>query len=182
MVVMARSPSHDQALSTGDRPVALRRWLWVIAAVLFPITLGAVISVVLYATRPQPVALRPGAVVAASDVKGRDGLVLVLQPKTAEQVRVPLGTNVEVVLLPGYGENVESVNAGILIATATPPCHLTAICGFPGAHAWTFRAIHAGVGYLEIIFGFRVCHEDGACTVTPYVFKPIAVYSRAQAS
>ena len=126
--------------------------------------------------------LQPGAVVATSDVKGRDGLVLVLQPKTTEQVRVPLGTSVEVVLLPGYGESIESVNAGILIATATPPCHLTAICGFPGAHAWTFRAIHAGVGYLEIIFGFRVCHDKVGCTITPYVFKPIAVYSRPQAS
>lgn len=182
MVVMAFTPSHDQALSTGDRPVASRRWLLVIATVLTPITLGALISVILYATRPQPVVLRPGAVAATSDVKGRDGLVLVLQPKTTEQVRIPLGTNIEVVLLPGYGENVESANAGVLVATATPPCHLTAICGFPGAHAWTFRAIHAGVGYLEIIFGFRVCDADGACTVTPYVFKPIAVYSRPQAS
>jgi hypothetical protein len=38
------------------------------------------------------------------------------------------------------------------------------------------------VGYLKIIFGFRVCNQDGACTITPYVFKPIAVYSRPQAS
>jgi hypothetical protein len=182
MVVMARTPRNDQALSTAARTIAAPRWLLVIAAVLTPITLGALISVVLYAIRPQPVVLRPGAVVATSDIKGRDGLVLVLQPKTTEQVRVPLGTNVEVVLLPGYGETVESANAGILIATANPPCHLKTLCGFPGAHAWTFRAIHAGVGYLEIIFGFRVCHEDGACTVTPYVFKPIAVYSRPQAS
>jgi hypothetical protein len=182
VVVMARASRNDQALSTGDRPVASRRWLLVIAAVLTPITLGALISFVVYATRPHPVVPRPGAVVATSDIKGRDGLVLVLQPKTTEQVRVPLGTNVEVVLLPGYGENVESANAGILIATANPPCHLTAICGFPGAHAWTFRAIHAGVGYLEIIFGFRVCDQGGACTITPYVFKPIAVYSRPQTS
>jgi hypothetical protein len=182
MVVMARTPRNDQALSTAARTIAAQRRLLVIAAVLTPITLGALISVVLYAIRPQPVVLRPGAVVATSDIKGRDGLVLVLQPKTTERVRVPLGTNVEVVLLPGYGETVESASAGILIATANPPCHLKAICGFPGAHAWTFRAIGAGVGYLEIIFGFRVCHEDGACTIKPYVFKPIAVYSRPQAS
>jgi hypothetical protein len=119
---------------------------------------------------------------AVSDVQGRDGSVLVLQPKTTEQVRLPLGSSVEVVLLPGLGETVESANIDILTATANPPCHLRAICGFPGAQLWTFRAIHAGVGYLKIIFGFRVCQEDGACTITPYVFKPIAVSARPQAS
>jgi hypothetical protein len=182
MVSMALTPRHDQALSAGERPVATRRWLLVAAAVLSPITLGALITVVLYATRTQPVVPRPAAVVATSDIKGRDGSVLVLRPLTTAQVRVPLGTTVEVVLLPGYGETVESANADVLTATANPPCHLRALCGFPGAHAWTFRATHAGVGYLKIIFGFRVCQEDGACTVTPYVFKPIAVYSRPQAS
>jgi hypothetical protein len=176
MVVMARTPRNNQALSTGDRPVASRRWLLVIVAVLTPITLGAVISIVVYATRPQPVLPDRAPVVATSDIKARDGSVLVLRPNTAEQVRVALGTNVEVVLLPGYGEDIESSDTGILIATANPPCHLKAICGFPGAHAWTFRTIHTGVGYLRIIFGFRVCNEDGACTITPYVLKPIAVY------
>ncbi|MFI5286158.1 MAG: hypothetical protein ACHQ4F_07550 [Candidatus Dormibacteria bacterium] len=181
VVGMARTPRNDQELS-DSKGVASRRWLLVAAAMLIPIVLGALITVVLYATRPKPVVVRSLAVAAASDIKGRDGEVLVLQPKTTEQVRVPLGTSVEVVLLPGIGETVESANLDILTATPNPPCHLTAICGFPGAQIWTFRTIHAGVGYLKIIFGFRVCQEDGACTVTPYVFKPIAVYSRPQSS
>jgi hypothetical protein len=156
--------------------------MMVMAAVLTPITLGALITVVLYTTRAQPVLTRSAAVAAPTDVAGRDGSVLVLEPRTTAQVRVPLGTNVEVVLLPGLGEAVESANADILTATANPPCHLTAICGFPGAHAWTFRTTRTGLGYLKIVFGFRVCQEDGACTITPYVFKPIAVYARPQSS
>lgn len=182
VVSMALTPSRDQALSAGERATAPRRWLLVMAAVLTPITLGAIITVVLYVTRAQPAVPAPAAAVATSDIKGRDGSVLVLRPQTVAQVRVPLGTSVEVVLLPGYGESIESANPDILTATANPACHLKAICAFPGAHAWTFRAIHAGVGYLKIIFGFRVCNQDGACTITPYVFKPIAVYSRPQAS
>lgn len=182
VVGMAFAPRRDQALSAGERPVASRRWLLVIAALLAPITLGALITVVLYVTRAQPAAPVPAAAVATSDIKGRDGSILVLRPETTASVRVPLGSSVELVLLPGYGETIESANPDILAATANPPCHLRAICAFPGAHAWTFRAIHGGVGYLKIIFGFRVCNQDGACTVTPYVFKPIAVYARPQAS
>jgi hypothetical protein len=182
VVGMARTPRNDQELSAGSGGVARRRWLLVAAAMLIPILLGALITVVLYATRPKPAVVRSLAVAAVSDIEGRDGETLVLQPKTTGQVRVPLGTSVEVVLLPGVGETVESANLDILMATANPPCHLTEICGFPGAEIWTFRTIHAGVGYLKIIFGFRVCQESGACTVTPYVFKPIAVYSRPQSS
>lgn len=179
VVRMARTPRNDKALSSDAGKASRRRWVLVIAAVL---TLGALVTVVLYATRAQPVVTRPAAVAAASDVAGRDGSVLVLQPKTTAQVRVPLGTSVEVVLLPGLGETVESANADILTATTNPPCHLTAICGFPGALVWTFRTTRTGLGYLKIVFGFRICQEDGACTITPYVFKPIAVYSRPQSS
>ena len=181
MVVMAFTPRHDEALIGGDRPSASRRWLLVIAAVLTPITLGALISIVLYVIRPQPVVPRPAATAATSDIKARDGSVLVLRLETTGPVRVPLGTSVEVVLLPGYGEDIESATAGILVATANPPCHVKAICGFAGAHAFTFRAIGKGVGYLRVIFGFRTCNEDG-CIITPYVFKPIDVYSQPRTS
>lgn len=180
VVVMARASRNDEALSPAAGAVATRRWLLVVAAVLAPIALGALITVVLYATRAQPVVARPASE-QAGDIEQHDGSLLILQPKTTEQVRVPLGTSVEIVLLPGLGETVESANPDILTATANPPCHIKATCGFPGAQAWTFRAIHAGVGYLKIIFGFRVCQQDG-CTTTPYVFKPIAVYARPQAS
>lgn len=187
MVVMAFTPRHDQALIGGDRPSASRRWLLVVAAVLIPITLGALISIVLYVTRPQPVVPRAVATVATSDIKARDGSVLVLRLETTGQVRIPLGTSVEVVLLPGFGEDIESTDTAILVATANPPCHLKAICGFAGAHAFTFRAIGPGVGYLKVIFGFFVCNKNAdwrerGCTVTPYVFKPIDVYSQPKTS
>jgi hypothetical protein len=180
VVVMARVPRNDRALSAADPAIATRRWLLVVAAMLAPIALGALATIVLYATRAHPVVARPVAVVA-SDVKGLDGSVLVLQPRTTQPVRVPLGMTVEVVLHPGYGQDIVSVNDNILAATANPPCHVTSLCGFPGAHIWTFRAVHGGVGYLKIIFGFTVCQSNGLCTITPYVYKPIAVYTRPQA-
>jgi hypothetical protein len=179
---MARTSRNDSTLTGDSRPPSTRRWLLITAAVVVPVALGALITVVLYVTRPHPVLVRAPAVVAVSDLQGRDGSVLVIQPRTTGPVRVPLGTSVEVVLLPGLGESVDSVNAGILVKTANPPCHLKAICGFPGAEVWTFRTLNAGVGYLKIIFGFRTCDQDGACTVTPYVFKPIAVYASPRSS
>jgi hypothetical protein len=182
VVVMARAARNDGALSPAAGVVTTRRWLLVVAAVLVPIALGAVITVVLYATRAQPVVAQPAASEPAGDIEQHDGSLLILQPKTTARVRLPLGTSLEIVLLPGLGETVESANPDILMTAANLPCHLKAICGFPGARVWTFRAIHAGVGYLKIIFGFRVCQEDGACTITPYVFKPIAVYARPQAT
>lgn len=179
---MAHTPRNDASLTGESRPASTRRWLLTTAAVLVPIALGALVTLVLYATRPQPVLVRTPAVAAVTDLQGRDGSVLVIQPRTTGQVRVPLGTSVEVVLLPGLGETIDSANAGILVKTDNPPCHLTTLCGFPGAEAWTFRTLHAGVGYLKIIFGFRTCDQDGACTVTPYVFKPISVYSAPRSS
>jgi hypothetical protein len=179
---MARTSRNDSTLNGESRPASTRRWLLITAAVLVPVALGALITVLVYATRPQPVLIRAPAVVAVSDLQGRDGSVLVIQPRTTGQVRVPLGTSVEVVLLPGLGESIDSANAGILVKTVNPPCHLKALCGFPGAEVWTFRTLHPGLGYLKIIFGFRICDQDGACTVTPYVFKPIAVYAAPRSS
>jgi hypothetical protein len=179
---MARTSRNDPTLTAESRPSSRLRWLLITAAVLVPIALGALITVVLYVTRPQPVLIRAPVVAAVADLQGRDGSVLVIQPRTTGQVRVPLGTSVEVVLLPGLGEAIDSANAGILVQTTNPPCHLKALCGFPGAEVWTFRTLHAGVGYLRIIFGFRTCDQDGACTVTPYVFKPIVVYAAPRSS
>ena len=179
---MARTSRDDSTLTGGSRPASPLRWLLITAAVLIPIALGAVITVVLYVTRPQPVVIRPTVVPVVSDLQGRDGSILVIQPRTTAQVRVPLGTTVEVVLLPGLGETVESESAGILVKTADPPCHLKQLCGFPGAEVWSFQTLRTGVGYLQIIFGFRTCQESGACIVTPYVFKPIAVYSPPRSS
>ncbi len=178
---MAQSSRDDETLTAGRRPNATRRWVLVLAAVLTPMALGALATVVLYATRANPVAA-PTKSVAASDVKGLDGSVLVLQPRTTAPVRIPLGIAVEVVLQPGLGEAVASENPAILVATATPTCHLSSLCAMPGAQRWTFRAIHAGVAYLKISFGVHVCRADGLCTIIALVLKPIAVYSRPQAS
>ena len=179
---MAHTSRNDPTLNRESRPASTGRSLLITAAVLIPIALGAVVTLGLYVTRPQPVLVRAPAVAAVADLQGHDGSVLVIQPRTTGQVRVPLGTSVEVVLLPGLGETIDSANTGILVKTANPPCHLTALCGFPGAEVWTFRTLHPGLGYLKIIFGFRTCDQDGACTVTPYVFKPIAVYSAARST
>ena len=172
----------DETLTAETRPIATRRWLFVLAAVLTPLVLGALATVVLYATRAQPV-IAPSTGAQAADIKGLDGSVLVLQPETAAQVQVPLGTIVEVVLQPGLGEQVVSDDSAILVATPTPACHTPKLCAFPGAHAWTFKAIQGGVAYLRIAFGIHVCRANGVfCTVTPLVLKPIAVFTRPQAS
>jgi hypothetical protein len=178
---MASAPRSDEALSTGANPSAARRWLLVVGAVVVPIALGALVTVVLYATRAKPVVPRPTLVVA-TDVRGLDGSVIVLQPKTTAQVKIALGSTIEIVLASYPGETVVSQDPGTLSPIPNPTCDLTALCGFPGAQRYTFQAIHGGVGYLEIVFGFHVCYTNGECTTTPYVYKPIAVYTRPQSS
>jgi hypothetical protein len=178
---MASTPRRDEALSAGATPFAARRWLLVVVAVLAPIVLGALATVVLYATRAKPVVARP-TLVSASDVKSLDGAVLVVQPRTRSQVKIALGSTIEIVLQPYPGETVVSQDPMTLSPVPNPPCDLPALCGFPGAQRYTFQAIQGGVGYLEIVFGFRVCYTNGECTTTPYVYKPIAVYTRPQSS
>jgi hypothetical protein len=177
---MASSPRSDEALSTSANPLAARRWLLVVVAVVVPISLGALATVVLYATRAKPVVPRPTLVVE-SDVKQLDGSVLVLQPKTTAQVKIALGSTIEIVLASYPGETVVSQDPLTLSPVPNPACDL-ALCGFPGAQRYTFQAIQGGVGYLEIVFGFHVCYTNGECTTTPYVYKPIAVYTRPQRS
>jgi hypothetical protein len=178
---MASTPRNDEALNGGARPNAARRWLLIAAAVVLPITLGAVVTVVLYVTRAKPVVVHP-VVIPVSDVKGLDGSILVLEPKTTEPVKIPLGGSIEIVLESGPGETVVSQEPKILEPIPNPPCGLPSLCGFPGAQRYSFQAVHGGVGYLEIIFGFHVCESNGECTTTPYVYKPVAVYTRPQSS
>jgi hypothetical protein len=180
---MASAPRSDEALSAGANPLAARRWLLVVVAVVVPIALGALATVVLYATRAKPVAHRP-TLVSASDVKGLDGSVLVVQPNTTAQVKIALGSTIEIVLTSYPGETVVSEDTLRLSPVPNPVCDATAkaLCGFPGAQRYTFQAIQGGVGYLEIVYGFHVCYSNGDCTTTPYVYKPIAVYTRPQRS
>jgi hypothetical protein len=178
---MASAPRSDEALSAGANPLAARRWLLVVVAVIVPIALGALATVVLYATRAKPAVPRP-TLVSASDVKGLDGSVLVVQPNTTAQVKIALGSTIEIVLSSYPGETVVSQDTLRLSPVPNPACHATALCGFPGAQRYTFQAIQGGVGYLEIVYGFHVCYSNGECTTTPYVYKPIAVYTRPQRS
>ena len=80
------------------------------------------------------------------------------------------------------GETVVSQDPLTLSPIPNPPCDLPALCGFPGAQRWTFQAIQGGVGYSKIVFGIHNCFTNGECTTTPYVYKPIAVYTRPQSS
>ena len=176
---MARTPRTDAALSVAARLIALRRWLLVGAAVLAPVVLGALATVALYATRAQPAA---PPVVGSSDEEALEGSILVLLPRTTDQVRVPLGSTIEVVLWPGVKEKIVSEDADILSATSNPPCHIRALCGFPGASIWTFHALRAGVVDLRIVFDLMICQPDGVCSITPYIYKPIAVYSPPEPS
>jgi hypothetical protein len=178
---MASTPRSDEALSAGARPLAARRWLLIAVAVLAPIMLGALATVVLYAKRAKPVVVGP-QLIHASDVKGLDGSVLVLQPETAAPVKIALGSTIEVVLTSFIGETVVSEDPLTLSPIASPPCGLPALCGFAGAQRYTFKAIQGGVGYLEIVFGIHVCYTNDDCTTTPFVYKPIAVYTRPQSS
>jgi len=178
---MASAPRSDEALSTGANPLAARRWLLVVVAVVVPVALGALATLVLYATRAKPIVARPEAI-HASDVKGLDGSVLVLQPETAAQVKIALGSTIEIVLHSYIGETVVSQDSRTLNPVPNPPCGVPALCGFPGAQRYSFQAIQGGVGYLEIIFGIHNCLTNGECTTTPYVYKPIAVYTRPQSS
>jgi hypothetical protein len=178
---MASAPRSDEALNAGVRRLAARRWLLVGVAVLVPIMLGALATIVLYATRAKPVAVGP-QLIHPSDVKGLDGSVLVVQPETTAQVKIALGSTIEVVLTSYIGETVVSQDPLILSPVPNPPCGQPKLCGFPGAQRYTFQAIQGGVGYLEIVFGVHVCYTNGDCTTTPYVYKPIAVYTRPQSS
>jgi hypothetical protein len=178
---MASAPRSDEALSTSANPLAARRWLLVVVAVVVPIALGGLATVVLYATRAKPVVPRPTLVVE-SDVRGLDGSVVVLQPKTTAQEKIALGSTIEIVLASYPGETVVSQDPQRLKPVPNPACDETTLCGFPGAQRYTFQAIQGGVGYLEIVFGFHVCYTNGECTTTPYVYKPIAVYTRPQRS
>ncbi len=178
---MASPPRSDEALSAEARPLAARRWLLVAIAVLAPIMLGALATIVLYATRAKPAAVGP-QLIHASDVKGLDGSVLVLQPHTTAQVKIALGSTIEVVLTPVIGETVVSEDPLILNPVASQPCGQPTLCGFAGAQRYSFQAIQGGVGYLEIVFGIHVCYTNNDCTTTAFVYKPIAVYTRPQSS
>lgn len=176
--------ADDPALSAESRRPASRRWLVVATAVLVPITLGALATVVLYATHPAPPASPPVATPALppSDVTINDGGTIIIEPGTTNQVRVALGAVVEIILQTGPGQMVMSEVPGIFLAIPNPPCHVPAICGLAGTEAWTFSAAHQGVTYLKISFGRHCSATTGDCdSVHTVLLKPFAVYSRPQA-
>ena len=183
LVGMARTErSDDQALSAEPRPTP-RRWLVVAAAVLLPVTLGALATVVLYATHPAPPPLPPLATpaFAPSDVTVTDGGTIIIEPGTTNQVTVALGTVVEIIVLTGPGHTVMSEVPGILVPMLSPPCDVPTVCGLPGTKTWTFRAVHAGVTYLKISFGRRCTAITGCDSIHTVLLKPVSVYAQPQA-
>ena len=103
LVGMARAErADDEALSAAPRPTP-RSWLVAAAAVLVPVTLGALATVVLYATHPAPPPLPPPATpaLAPSDDTINDGGTIIIEPGTTNQVTVVLGAVVEIVLQTG---------------------------------------------------------------------------------
>jgi hypothetical protein len=174
--------ADDEALSAESRRSALRRWM-IAAVVAIPVMLGALATVVLYATHPAPPPSPPvpTPALAPIDITTHDGGTIIIEPGTTSQVRVALGAMVEIVLQTGPGQMVMSEVPGILIAVPNPPCHVS-ICGLPGTDAWTFSAVHAGVTYLKISFGRHCSATTGDCdSIHTVLLKPFSVYSRPQA-
>ena len=133
--------SDDPALSVEQAQSRARRWLLVGAAVLVPVVLGAVATVVLYATRANPPAPK-APIDTAPDTLVRDGSILIIQPRSHRgRSRSRWDQVVEIVLQPGPGQTVTAGNPAILASAPTPPCHIFTLCGIPGAQTWTFRAI-----------------------------------------
>jgi hypothetical protein len=187
LVRMADTTSSDApALSSTPLPHAARRWMVVGSAVLIPVIIGALASVVLYATRRVPpvvAATTPVPAVdvpAASDTMIADGKLLVIQPATTDRVEIPLGQVVEIVLQSGPGQKVVSNTTEILTpVTPNPPCQIVTLCDQPGAATWTFDAVRAGVAYLTISFGRHCSATTGACDSMHIVLlKPFTVDPR----
>ncbi|HEY6469327.1 MAG TPA: hypothetical protein VI434_06135 [Candidatus Dormibacteraeota bacterium] len=177
--------TDDEALSAGSQRPASRRWL-IVAAAVIPVVLGGLATVVLYATHPAPPALPavPTSAPPPGDVTVHDGGTIIIQPGTTNQVRVALGSVVEIVLQTGPGQMVTSEVPGILTPIPNPPCATAThdLCGLPGTQAWTFSAAHQGVTYLKISFGRHCSATTGACdSIHTVLLKPFSVYSRPQA-
>jgi len=150
--------------------------------VLVPVTLGAVATLALYATRansPAPKATES----RASDELVHDGSILIIQPRTTARVAIPVGQVIEIVLQTGAGQAVSANNPAILAAIATPPCHIFTLCGIPGVQTWAFRAAAPGTTALTITFGAgleRLCGPNAtACRTqtfgTSTLIKPVTV-------
>lgn len=172
----------DPPLSVETRP-PIARWLVVGAAVLVPVTVGALATVALYATRPTahtapsfPILVPAAAAVADTTIA--DGKLLVVQPATTNRIDVPVGQVIEIVVEAGPGQRVVSNAPGILMpVTPNPPCQIVTLCDAPGAGSWTFDAAHVGVAYLTISFGRHCSPTTGQCDNLHLVLlKPFGVY------
>jgi hypothetical protein len=176
--------SDERALSAGEQLPDPRRWLTIGAAVLVPVTLGALATLVLYATHPTPVipTIAIPTAPVATDTKVTDGALLLIQPETTDQIKIPLGQEFMIVLQSGPGQKVTSNDTAILATvTPNPPCDAATLCGVADAGVWTFKAVGRGVGYLTISFGRSCPPPSGACSGAHLVLvKPFAVYTRPQ--
>jgi hypothetical protein len=187
LVGMADATRRDDPPLSLETAVPLR-WVVIGAAVLIPVTIGALATVVLYATRPSPQAapampLALPVAAAISDTTIADGNLLVIEPATTNRIDVPVGQVVEIVLQAGPGQKVVSNTPVILMpVTPNPPCQIVTLCEAPGAASWTFEAAHTGVAYLTISFGRHCSPTTGLCDNLHFVLlKPFGVFPRSQA-
>jgi hypothetical protein len=175
--------SDDGAHEGASHPSAARRALLVTAAVLTPIALGALATLVLYATRANPAAAAPHSS-AVTDTELHDGQILIIQPRNANTITIPIGQIVEIIMETGAGQSVESDNLTTLAPIINPPCHIFPICELPGADTWTFQAVNAGLVHLRITFGAFACPPAKPCPQTAKspasLNKPVAIYARPQ--
>ena len=179
---------HATALSSTRLPRSTRRWIVVGSTVLIPVIVGAVASVLLYATRRVPpvaaaLATAPAPAVAlpaTSDTMIADGKLLVIQPVTSYGVEIPLGQVVQIVMQSGPGQTVVSDTPAILTpVTPNPLCQIVTLCDEPGATSWTFDAVRPGVAYLSISFGRHCSAITGACdSMHVVLLKPFTVDPR----
>ncbi len=173
--------SDDSADGGRPHPSPARRAVLVAAAVLFPVMLGALATVVLYATRAHPAPAPHSS--AVTDTEIHDGQILIIQPRNADRITVPIGQIVEIIMETGAGQSVMSDNLTTLAPIINPPCHILAICEVPGAETWTFQAVNEGVVHLKITFGAVCPPADGCLKGTrssTSLNKPVAIFARPQ--
>jgi hypothetical protein len=162
-------------LSDGKPPARLRRTLVITIIVVIPIAIGVVVSTVLYSTRVTPPPAAPLPSPTAMDAFVPDGQVLLFEPATSAPVSMLTGQELEIVLNTGVGQTVSTLDPSVLEPVANPLCHLTLICGVPGAGSWTFTALHAGTAQVHVIFGTGDCPQRASCPRVLQLLIPIRV-------
>lgn len=166
-------------MSDGKPSARRRRTLVITIIVVIPIAIGVLVSTVLYSTRVTPPPAAPLPSPTAMDAFVRDGQVLLFEPATSAPVSMLTGQEIEIVLNTGVGQTVLTLDPSVLEPVANPLCHLTPICGVPGAGSWTFMALHSGTAQVHVTFGTGDCPQRASCPRVLQLLIPIRVTGSA---